>query len=510
MPVIALRHVTKLFPGVVANRDISLEIGREIHAIVGENGAGKSTLMRILSGLQRPDSGEIWIRGKKVSIIGPRHALKLGIGMVHQHFMLVGRFTVLENVILGAEPAVRGQIDYTVARVQVSSLLERYGFALDPEARISDLSVGQQQQIEILKVLYRGADILILDEPTSVLAPREVMDLFTNLKALAASGKTVIFISHKLDEVLEIADRISVLRRGQLIGTVDSKSATRQGIAQMMVGRPVLFSVDKPAAAPGEVLLETKDLTVPGRYGRAACNSVSLHVRAGEVFGIAGVEGNGQSELVEAIVGLRKPTGGTVKIAGIDVTGAPTHQVRAQGLAHIPEDRQRRGLVLQMSVLENLILGAHRRADLRKRGGIDFSRASELAKDAISRYDIRLPSVWALAATLSGGNQQKLILSRELSGDPKVVIAAQPERGLDVGAAEFVRSRLLDARSRGCAVLLVSADLEELMALSDRIGVMFSGRMVAEMDRKDATVELVGRYMLGPDQETGTDQEVSP
>ncbi|MDP2856961.1 MAG: ABC transporter ATP-binding protein [Bacillota bacterium] len=496
-PVISLRSIVKTFPGVVANRDINLDITHEIHAIVGENGAGKSTLMKILCGLSRPDSGEIWLRGRRVVITGPGHASALGIGMVHQHFMLVGRFSVAENVILGMEPSRRGVLDIATARSRVLALCRQYGMELDPNAKIQDLSVGLQQRVEILKVLYRGAEVLILDEPTAVLAPQEVSDLFANLQALKQSGKTIVFISHKLDEVLEIADRISVLRRGQMIGTVQAQSTTREEIASMMVGRPVLFSLAKPPAEPGAALLDIRDLSVLGGLGNLACDNVSLSVRSGEIYGIAGVEGNGQTELVEAVTGIRKPRGGSITLLGKQAMGLTPAAIRQLGLAHIPEDRHKRGLVLEMSVLENFLLGKQRRSNYVLRRAINAREARSQASRAVKEFDVRVASLDVTGGSLSGGNQQKLILSRELETGPKVIIAAQPMRGLDVGASQFVRSVLLKARQDGCAILLVSADLEELMALSDRIGVMFRGRLVAELDRDEATVERVGQYMVG-------------
>jgi general nucleoside transport system ATP-binding protein len=496
--VISLRGVSKNFPGVIANKDITLEIGHEIHAIVGENGAGKSTLMKVLCGLNRPDAGEIWLSGKRVVFGGPGDAIRAGIGMVHQHFMLVSRFTVLENVILGQEPSIAGVIDLPVAHKRLCELCEKFGFDIDPAAQVSDLSVGQQQRVEILKVLYRGADILILDEPTAVLAPQEVTDLFRNLRSLYDAGKTIIFISHKLDEVLEIAGRISVLRRGELVGTVFAADATRESIAQMMVGRPVLFQTEKPDTKVGPVLLQLNGVTVQGTAGSLAVSGVSLSVRAGEIYGIAGVEGNGQSELILAIAGLRRVIHGSIWMDSANITGMSAKMIRKRGLAHIPEDRHRRGLVLQMSVLENLILGEQRDPDIARNLSIDLSRVTSIAKKSVKEYDIRLSSLLVLAATLSGGNQQKIILSRELRGHPKVIIAAQPMRGLDVGAAGFVRSVLLKAKAQGCAVLLFSADLEDLMSLSDRMGVMYRGQLVAELDPSTTTMTQVGEYMLGP------------
>jgi simple sugar transport system ATP-binding protein len=454
--------------------------------------------MKILSGLNKPDSGEIRLYGKRVVFTGPGEAIKAGLGMVHQHFMLVNRFTVLENVILGQEPSIAGVIDAAGARRKLLDLCQGFGFDIDPDALVSDLSVGQQQRVEILKVLYRGADILILDEPTAVLAPQEVRELMENLRALHKAGKTIVFISHKLDEVLDVAHRISVLRRGELVGTIVASEATREGIAQMMVGRPVLFQTQKPEHQAGPVLLQLNDVSVPGTTGKPVVSGVSFSVRAGEIYGMAGIEGNGQSELILAIAGLKPVIHGSVWMDGQNITGMDPMAIRKRGLAHIPEDRHRRGLVLQMSVLENLILGEQRDPDIVERFAIDVSKVSSIAKRSVRDYDIRLSSASVLAATLSGGNQQKIILSRELRGHPKVIIAAQPMRGLDVGAAGFVRSVLLKARSEGCAVLLLSADLEDLMSLSDRLGVMYRGQLVAEVAPDKTTMAQVGEYMLGP------------
>ncbi|HEY8393421.1 MAG TPA: ABC transporter ATP-binding protein [Thermaerobacter sp.] len=491
--------ITKRFPGLIANDRISFAVRPgEIHAIVGENGAGKSTLMKILAGLYEPDEGEIRLRGRPVRLRGPRHAAQLGIGMVHQHFMLIPRFTVTENVILGSEPGSGARLDLAAARTRVRELAQRYRLDIDPDAPVSRLSVGQQQRVEILKVLYRGAEILILDEPTAVLVPQEVEELFHHLRELRQQGKTVLFISHKLDEVLAIADRITVLRRGRVVGTVDAREATKPRLAEMMVGRPVLFELERPpatGAGEDEPLLALHDVTC--RDGaRAVLERVSLTVRPGEIYAIAGVEGNGQAELVEVITGLRIPDEGRVELLGADVTRWSVDRRRRAGLAVIPEDRHRQALVLPMSLWENALLGRHRHPAWRR--GPFFRPATIRAHVAreVARFDVRTPSLDVPAASLSGGNQQKLVLARELSQEPRVIVAAQPTRGLDVGAIEFVWSRLLEARARGLGVLLISADLEEILALADRIGVIARGRLVGELARSEATAEALGRMML--------------
>ncbi|MBI2246741.1 MAG: ABC transporter ATP-binding protein [Armatimonadetes bacterium] len=497
--LIELKGITKRFPGVVANDYIDLTVLRgEIHAIVGENGAGKSTLMRILYGLYQPDEGSIEVNGSPVVIDSPRKALQLGIGMVHQHFMLIPRFTVAENVILGSEPAgALGRLRRKEAEQRVRELCRQYGFALDPAAEVSMLSVGEQQRVEIIKVLYRGADVLILDEPTAVLVPQEVDELFANLRRLREQGKTIIFISHMLDEVLEISDRITVLRRGRVVGTVPAAGTTKSQLAEMMVGRPVLLELEHPPVTPGEVRLEAREVTVAGRGGRPVVSRLSLAVRAGEIYGIAGVEGNGQTELVEALVGLRPVTSGRILIEGHDVANASARAIRLLGAAHIPEDRHRRGLVLPMAVWENVVLGHHSRPQFLDGAFVDRKAIESFANERVEKFDIRLSNIDVPALALSGGNQQKVIVAREFSFNPKVLIAAQPTRGLDIGATEFVERQLLEARSNGMAVLLISANLEEVLSLSDRIGVMCSGELVAEFRRGEATPQELGLYMTG-------------
>jgi general nucleoside transport system ATP-binding protein len=497
-PIIELREITKRFPGVLANDRISLNVrAGEIHALVGENGAGKTTLMSILYGLYQPDAGQVLWQGRPVEIRNPSVALQLGIGMVHQHFMLIPPFTVLENVILGAEPARAGVVAQAQARDAVLRLARQNGFDLDPDARVETLSVGEQQRVEILKVLYRGARLLILDEPTAVLVPQEVRELFQSLRRLREQGRTIIFISHKLDEVLEIADRITVLRQGRVIDTVDAASATPAALAEMMVGRPVLLRAPRSSGRPGAPRLEVQDLSVEGEQGRLSVHDVSFHVRAGEVYAIAGVQGNGQSELVEAIVGLRRAAAGRILLEDRDITTLSVAGRRTAGVAHIPEDRQRRGLVLGMSIRENLALGHHRREAFSGRFLLDERAVDRFADRCLSDYDIRVPGLGIPALALSGGNQQRLVVAREFAFTPTLLIAAQPTRGLDVGATEFVYRKLVQIKEQGLAVLLVSLDLDEVLALADRIAVLYNGRIAGEVRREEADAVTLGLYMTG-------------
>jgi len=498
-PFVELKGITKRFPGIVANAGVNLVVERgEIHALVGENGAGKTTLMRILYGLYQPDEGQINIHGTPARIESPRLALSHGIGMVHQNFMLIPRFTVTENIILGSEP-IRpfGQLEMVQAQQRVGALCAQYGFALDPAAVVGRLSVGEQQRVEIIKVLYRGADLLILDEPTAVLAPQEIEELFANLRTLRAQGKTIVFISHRLDEVLAIADRITVMRRGQVIATTHAVGMTKARLAEMMVGRPVLLELSVPPMVPGKVRLDAHGLSTAPIPGGRTIRGISLVIRSHEIYGIAGVEGNGQSELVEALVGLRPIANGSLLIDGTDVTHHSTRDIRLLGVAHIPEDRHRRGLVLPMAVWENAILGHHYRGEFITRGLLNRPAIDAFARREITEFDIRVTGPDLPAFALSGGNQQKLILAREFSFSPKVLIAAQPTRGLDIGATEFVERRLLEARTAGMGVLLVSANLEEVLTLADRVGVMYGGELVAEFPRGVASPTELGLYMTG-------------
>ena len=499
---IELQGITKHFPGVIANDHIDLAVRRgEIHAIVGENGAGKSTLMRILYGLYQPDGGSIEVNGRPDVIDSPRRALELGIGMVHQHFTLIPVFTVAENVILGSEPATWGRLRMTEAHQRIAALSQQYGFSLDPAALVGHLSVGEQQRVEIIKVLYRGAELLILDEPTAVLVPQEVEELFSNLRRLKEQGKTIIFISHKLDEVLAISDRITVLRRGRVIGTVTAGGASKGQLAERMVGRPVLLELAHPPVTPGAVRLEARHLSVSGTSTRLAVRDMSLSVRNGEIYGIAGVEGNGQTELVEALVGLRPVSAGVVLIDGHDMSRSTARAIRLLGVAHIPEDRHRRGLVLPMAVWENVILGHHYRKEFTNGPLLNRPAIDDFVRRRVNEYDIRVADTEVPVLALSGGSQQKVIVAREFAFAPKVLVAAQPTRGLDIGATEFVMRQILEAREAGMAVLLVSANLEEILVLSDRIGVMYGGRLVGEFVRGAATPAELGLYMTGAKQQ---------
>ncbi len=496
--VLEFRGVTKRFPGIIANSQVSFTVREgEIHAIVGENGAGKSTLMKIATGLYQPDEGQIIYKGKPVVFRTPRQAILAGIGIVHQHFMLVPNFNVTQNVILGAEPSRRGLINPAQAAAQIEELCRRYGLKLNPFANLEDLSVGEQQRIEILKVLYRGADLIILDEPTAVLVPQEVEELFEHLATLKKQGKTVIFISHKLDEVLRVSDRITVLRRGRVVGTVNVAGVTRQKLAEMMVGRPVLFDLKRQDRSPGEAYLELDGVNALGAGGRRVLRDLSFSVRAGEVYGIAGVEGNGQTELAEAIMGLRKVASGSITLAGQPITNLPASEVRRRGAAFIPEDRHRRGLALPMTIWENTIIGFHRDREFASGFRLRFDNIFRFVEGAVAKFDVRLSSITSPAQTLSGGNQQKLILAREFRGNPKFILAAQPTRGLDIGATEFVRQQLLLARDQGAAVLLVSADLEEVLSVADRIGVIYNGHIQAEFSQDEADPKTLGAYMTG-------------
>src|SRR5438874_10672720 len=491
-PVLELRGITKRFPGVLANDHVDFDLRRgEVHALLGENGAGKSTLMNILYGLYSADEGEIVVNGKLVTFSSPHDAIAQGIGMVHQHFMLIPVMSVTENIVLATEPTKAGIfLDYAGARKRVEEISERFGFAIAPDARIQDITVGQQQRVEILKALYRNADILILDEPTAVLTPQEATELFAILKDLVDEGMSIIFISHKLNEVLDIADRITVLRRGKMIDTIPREGATEAGLARSMVGREVLLRVDKKPASPGETLMEVEDVRVVDDRGLEAVRGISFHVRAGEIVGIAGVDGNGQTELIDALTGLRRPAGGRIVIEGHDLTNANAAAHLEAGLGHIPEDRQRRGLVLEFSLAENLVLHDYDKEPYSRFGTLSPRRIFDRAKGLLSQYDVRGGTARTRAAALSGGNQQKVVVAREVSRNPRVLVAAQPTRGLDVGAIEFVHRQLVGERDAGRAVLLVSLELEEILSLADRILVLYEGRIVGEYGPDSSEVEL--------------------
>jgi simple sugar transport system ATP-binding protein len=497
-PVLELRGITKRFPGIVANDHVDFDLRKgEVHALLGENGAGKSTLMNVLYGLYHPDEGEILINGKRAELGSPKAAIENGIGMVHQHFMLIPVMTVAENIVLATEPVRNGVLlDYAAAEKRVREISTRFGLAVDPRATVQDITVGQQQRVEILKALYRGADILILDEPTAVLTPQEAKELFTIIRSLTEQGKSIIFISHKLNEVTDIADRITVLRRGKKIETLPSAGATEQSLATLMVGREVLLRVDKTAADPGVPLLQAEDLTVVDDRELTKVNGVSLQVRGGEIVGIAGVDGNGQTELIDALAGLRKVSAGRIVVVGEDVTHASARDSLDAGLGHIPEDRQRRGLVLDFSLAENIALHDYDHPPFSRFGWLYPKRLIERAAQLIREFDVRGGGPQTRAAGLSGGNQQKVILAREIDRNPKVLLAAQPTRGLDVGAIEFVHRRLIQERDEGRAILLVSLELEEILSLSDRILVMFEGEIVGEF-APDVTEEELGIAMIG-------------
>jgi simple sugar transport system ATP-binding protein len=501
-PVLELPGVTKHFPGVLANDHIDLDLRRgEVHALLGENGAGKSTLMNIVYGLYAPDEGEIRIKGEPVALTSPHDSIERGIGMVHQHFMLIPVMTVAENIVLANEPThARILLDQGSAEERVRQIAGTFKFAVDPHARIQDITVGQQQRVEIMKALYRNADILILDEPTAVLTPQEARELFQIIRTLTQEGISIIFISHKLNEVLEIADRITVLRRGKVIETIPREGATEKGLARSMVGREVLLRVEKSRPTTGETLLEVDDLSVTDDRGLEAVRNVSFDVRAGEIVGIAGVDGNGQTELIDALTGLRKPTSGRVRIGGRDLTSATAHEHLEAGLGHIPEDRHRRGLVLDFSLAENLLLHDYDKAPFSKFGWLSPGRVLERARSLLGEFDVRGGGPRTLASALSGGNQQKVVVAREVSRDPRVLIAAQPTRGLDVGAIEFVHKRLVAERDEGRAILLVSLELEEIVSLSDRILVIYEGRIVGEYG-PDVSEEELGIAMTGAGRE---------
>jgi simple sugar transport system ATP-binding protein len=499
--VLEMRGIRKEFPGIVANDDVNLDLrGGEVHALLGENGAGKSTLMNILCGLYHPDAGEIILQGKPVTFGSARDAIQVGIGMVHQHFMLIPVMTVAENIVLGVEPRERLLLDERAAERRVRELSQRYGLIVDPTALVQEITVGQEQRVEILKALYRGADILILDEPTAVLTPQEARELFEIIRSLQASGKSIIFITHKLNEVLEIADRITVLRRGKTIETVPREGATEQSLARAMVGREVLLRVKKEKAEPGDVLLAVEDLHVHDDRGIEKVRGVSFEVRAGEIVGIAGVDGNGQTELIDAITGLRKITSGTVTVAGRTQVNANARQMLDAGIGHIPEDRQRRGLVLEFSIAENIALHDYARAPDAKWGWLFPARLVAAAKRLIKEFDVRGGGPLTRVGGLSGGNQQKVVAAREISRDPTVLIAAQPTRGLDVGAIEYLHRRLVTERDEGRAILLLSLELEEIYSLSDRILVIYEGEIVGE-HTGEVSEDQIGMEMLGGERE---------
>ena len=499
VPAVSLQNIVKRFPLVLANDHVNFEVAwGEVHALIGENGAGKSTLMKILGGVQTPDEGAVLIDGQPVEITSAKDAFGLGIGMVHQHFMLVEPLSVTENLILGAEPHTGPTLNVREARRKAQELIKQFGFDIDPNSKIEDLPVGLQQQVEILKTLYRGARILIMDEPTAVLTPQETRGLFAFVREFAAAGNAVIFISHKLDEVTQICDRMSVMRDGKMIGTVTRERTSQRELANMMVGREVLLSAEKTPAKPQGVRLEVEHVTLRqvGRQ-KPLLNDISFELRAGEILGIAGIEGNGQSELVESLTGLRAVNEGSIRLDGQDLAGRSVREVREAGLSHIPEDRNERGLVGEYSAALNSVLGDVYRAPYSRYGFLQEGAIERHAERCIRDFDVRPTSTEVSALSYSGGNAQKLIVARELSSNPKLLIASQPTRGVDIGAIEFIHGRIIRARDEGLAVLLVSADLNEVMSLSDRIIVLFEGRVMGELSQAEATAETLGLMMAG-------------
>ncbi|NOX60546.1 MAG: ABC transporter ATP-binding protein [Chloroflexi bacterium] len=498
-----MREVTKRFPGVVANDRVTFEARRgEIHALLGENGAGKSTLMNVLTGLYTPEEGEIAINGQPAQFRSPKDSIAAGIGMVHQHFKLVETQTVTENVILGLD-APRFRLDMSRAEADVAKLSEQYGLKIDPKAYIWQLSVGEQQRVEIIKALYRGAQILILDEPTAVLTPQETEELFITLRDMVAKGHTIIFISHKLDEVMSIADRVTVLRGGKVVATVNARDTNKAELAEMMVGRPVLFRLDRPALEPGEMVLRVEELHAENDKGLPALRGISFYVRAREIVGIAGVSGNGQSELAEALNGLRPITRGRIFLNGREITTLSAREIIDAGVAHVPEDRHTDGSVGDMNLTENIILKRYRHPPIARGPVIDWNQAREMSSELVSRFNVQAPGLDTRARLLSGGNLQKLILARELSAEPALIVAMHPTQGLDVGATEYVRQVLLEQRAAGAAVLLISEDLDEVMQLSDRILVIYEGEIMGEASGEKADRAQIGLMMAGQRQEVG-------
>ena len=497
--VLELRGITKRFPGVLANDNINLTLEEgEIHALLGENGAGKTTLMNILYGLYQPDHGEMLVRGKPIKVHSPRDAIAAGIGMVHQHFMLVPVFTVTENVMLGDESLKMGTfLDRRAATERIRHISEQYNLQVDPNAYLKDLPVGVQQRVEIIKLLYREANILILDEPTAVLTPQEVDELFKIMRTLVEKGKSIIFITHKLREVMEFSDRITVIRRGKVIGSTRPAEADQRKLAEMMVGRSVQLEVQKTPAAPREKVLEVRDLVVLNEQRQIVVDKISFDVHAGEILGIAGVQGNGQTELVEALTGLRQPFSGQATLMGQDITQASPRKITELGSAHVPEDRQRDGLVLPFPIADNMVLNTYYQPPFSKGVVINDGQINANAERLVKEFDVRTPGIMTSAGALSGGNQQKVIVAREFSRPIKMLVASQPTRGLDVGSVEYIHSRIIQKRDEGCAVLVVSSELDEVLGLADRIAVMFRGQIIDILPADQVTKEQVGLLMAG-------------
>ncbi|OXS57993.1 heme ABC transporter ATP-binding protein [Cohnella sp. CIP 111063] len=504
--VVEMRNITKRFPGIVANDSVNFKLRKgEIHALLGENGAGKSTLMNVLFGLYQPEEGEIFVNGQQVVIDGPNKAIKLGIGMVHQHFKLVHPFTVTENIILGSEPRkwMGLAVDKKQAYEKVDRLSKQYGLNVDPYAKIDEISVGMQQRVEILKTLYRGADILIFDEPTAVLTPQEIGELLVIMRNLVGQGKSIVLITHKLKEIMAIADSVTIVRRGKVIDSLPVAGTNPNQLAEKMVGREVSLKLDKKDAVLGEPILEVEGLVVKGRQGLNALNETSFVLKRGEILGIAGVEGNGQSELIEALTGLRPVAGGSIKMAGAEIAGEKTRKISEAGISLIPEDRHKHGLVLDFPVRDNMVLETYYQPQFNKRGFLDYEAIGKHAERLVKDFDVRTPSIMTDARALSGGNQQKAIIAREVDKNPEVLIAAQPTRGLDVGAIEFIHKRLVEQRNMGKAVLLVSYELDEIMQLSDRIAVIYEGRIVGEVKPSETNDQELGLMMTDYKQKQG-------
>lgn len=496
--VIEMREITKVFGEFVANDKINLELRKgEIHALLGENGAGKSTLMNMLAGLLEPTSGEIVVNGQVVKLDSPSKAASLGIGMVHQHFMLVEAFTVAENIILGSELTKNGVLDIARATREINELSDRYGLAVDPTAKVADISVGAQQRVEILKTLYRGADILIFDEPTAVLTPSEIDELMAIMKNLVKEGKSIILITHKLDEIRAVSDRVTVIRRGKSIETVEIAGATNADLAEMMVGRSVSFKTEKQPAQPKEVVLSIQDLVVKENRGVPAVKNLSLDVRAGEIVGIAGIDGNGQSELIQAITGLRKIESGRVELKGQSIVGLHPRQITEMSVGHVPEDRHRDGLVLEMMISENIALQTYYKEPLSKKGILNYTNIIGYAKQLMQEFDVRAASEIVPASALSGGNQQKAIIAREVDRNPDLLIVSQPTRGLDVGAIEYIHKRLIQERDNGKAVLVVSFELDEILNVSDKIAVIHDGKIQGIVTPETTNKQELGVLMAG-------------
>ena len=496
--VIEMREITKVFGEFVANDKINLQLRKgEIHALLGENGAGKSTLMNMLAGLLEPTSGEIFVNGKSEKLDSPSRAAALGIGMVHQHFMLVEAFTVAENIILGSEITNKGVLDLKKANADILELSERYGLAVDPTAKVEDISVGAQQRVEILKTLYRGAEILIFDEPTAVLTPAEILELMDIMKTLVKEGKSIILITHKLDEIRAVADRVTVIRRGKSIKTVSSEGVSNKDLAEMMVGRSVSFVTEKEEAKPKDVVLQISDLIVNENRGVPAVKELSLDVHAGEIVGVAGIDGNGQSELIQAITGLRKVKSGSIKIKGREVVGLSPRNITEMKVSHVPEDRHRDGLVLEMMLSENIALQTYYKEPLSNKGVLNYNQINSYARKLMEEFDVRAASELVPAGALSGGNQQKAIIAREVDRNPDLLIVSQPTRGLDVGAIEYIHKRLISERDKGKAVLVVSFELDEILNLSDRIAVIHDGKIQGIVKPSETNKQELGILMAG-------------